>query len=95
MCLAIPAQIVDVVDAERRLSRVSVAGVGRTVNMALLDGRDPPVGPGDWVLIHVGFAISVVDEQEAIATLRLLEQMGAAYEQELHELRSDVPISRR
>ncbi len=51
-----------------------------------LDG----VGPGDWVLIHVGFAISQVDEEEALATRRLLEQMGAEYEQELEELKASV-----
>lgn len=90
MCLAIPGQIVDIVDETRRLARVSVAGVRRTVSIALLDGADTPVRPGDWVLIHVGFAISRVDEAEAIATLRLLEAMGAEYDQELHEIRASV-----
>ena len=46
--------------------------------------------PGDWVLIHVGFAISKIDEEEATATLRLLEGMGAEYETELEELKSSV-----
>jgi hydrogenase expression/formation protein HypC len=90
MCLAIPGQVVDIVDETRRLARVSVAGVRRTVSIALLDGVDPPVHPGDWVLIHVGFAISRVDEAEALTTLRLLEAMGAEYEQELHEIRASV-----
>lgn len=88
MCLAIPGQVVDIVDETRRLARVSVAGVRRTVSIALLDGAEPPVCPGDWVLIHVGFAISRVDEAEAVATLRLLEAMGAEYQQELHEIRA-------
>ncbi|MEA2480762.1 MAG: hydrogenase expression/formation protein HypC [Thermoleophilaceae bacterium] len=86
MCLAIPGQIVDVVDPVNRLARVDVAGVRRTVNIGLLDGDGTGPGPGDWVLIHVGFAISQVDEEEALATRQLLEQMGAEYEQELHEL---------
>jgi hydrogenase expression/formation protein HypC len=86
MCLAIPGQIVELVDEPNTLARVEVAGVRRTVNVGLLDG----VGPGDWVLIHVGFAISQVDEDEARATRALLEQMGAEYEQELHELRASV-----
>lgn len=90
MCLAIPGQVVDLVDSERRLARVSVAGVRRTVNVALLDGADRPVTTGDWVLIHVGFAISRVDEREALATLALLEQMGAEYQQEVHEIRASV-----
>ena len=90
MCLAIPGQIVEVVDDDRRLARVDVAGVRRNVNIGLLDADDGGVGPGDWVLIHVGFAISQVDEDEAMATRRLLEQMGAEYEQELQELSESV-----
>ena len=87
MCLAIPAQVIDIVDDRNRLARVSVAGVQRTVSIGLLDAGDEGVGPGDWVLIHVGFAISRVDEDEATATLRLLERMGGAYGQELADLR--------
>jgi hydrogenase expression/formation protein HypC len=86
VCLAVPGQIVDLVDEVNRLAKVDVAGVQRNVNVGLLDG----VAAGDWVLIHVGFAISQVDEQEALATRRLLEQMGAEYEQELDELKASV-----
>ena len=86
MCLAIPGQIVEYVDPVNHIAKVDVAGVRRNVNIALLhDGTTGP-GPGDWVLIHVGFAMSQVDEEEALATRRLLEQMGADYEQELQEL---------
>ena len=90
MCLAIPGQVVDLVDQERRLARVSVAGVRRVVNVALLDGAGKPLLAGDWVLIHVGFAISRVDEEEALATLQLLEQMGTDYEQEVRESRASA-----
>ena len=90
MCLAIPGQILEVVDESNRLARVDVAGVRRNVNIGLLDVDGEGAGPGDWVLIHVGFAISKVDEQEAEATRRLLEGMGADYEQELEELRASV-----
>ncbi len=90
MCLAIPGQILEVVDESNRLARVDVAGVRRNVNIGLLDADGEGAGPGDWVLIHVGFAISKVDEQEAEATRRLLEGMGADYEQELEELRASV-----
>ncbi len=90
MCLAIPGQVVSVVDEERRLAKVEVAGVRRSVNIGLLDGEQGGVGPGDWVLIHVGFAISQIDEAEAHATRELLEQMGAEYEQELEELKASV-----
>jgi hydrogenase expression/formation protein HypC len=91
VCLAIPGQIVEIVDEPNRLARVDVAGVKRSVNVGLLDGEatGPPT-PGDWVLIHVGFAISRIDEAEAVATRRLLEQMGAEYEQELEELKASV-----
>ena len=91
MCLAIPGQIVEVVDEPNRLASVDVAGVVRKVNIGLLDDDDGgTAGPGDWVLIHVGFAISKIDEDEARATLRLLEQMGAEYVQELEELKASV-----
>ena len=91
MCLAIPGQVIEIVDNQNRLARVEIAGVRRNVNVSLLDD-DPGGGakPGDWVLIHVGFALSKVDEDEALATLGLLEQMGAEYEQELEELKTSV-----
>jgi len=90
--LAIPGQIVDVVDVENRIARVNVAGVVRKVNVGLLDGDDGHggVGPGDWVLIHVGFALSQIDEEEAMATRRLLEEMGAEFEAELEELKGSA-----
>jgi len=90
MCLAIPGRVVQIVDEQNRLAKVDVAGVQRTVNIGLLDAEGGGAGPGDWVLIHVGFALSKVDEDEAQATLRLLEQMGAEYEMELSELRASV-----
>ncbi len=89
MCLAIPGQILEVVDEPNRLARADVVGVRRTVNVGLLD--DPVSGegvqPGDWVLIHVGFALSKIDEEEARATLEFLRALGEPYEQELEELR--------
>jgi hydrogenase expression/formation protein HypC len=88
MCLAIPGQIVEIVDPSNRLAKVDVAGVCRNVNVGLLE--EDGVSEGDWVLIHVGFAMSKVDEDEARATLRLLEDMGAEYEQELEGLKGSV-----
>ena len=89
--MAIPGQVLEVVDEVNRLAKVDVAGVQRNVNIGLLDA-DPGggVGPGDWVLIHVGFALSQVDEAEANATLELLKGMGAEYEQELEELKGSL-----
>jgi hydrogenase expression/formation protein HypC len=90
MCLAVPGQIVEVTDEANRLAKVDVAGVQRNVNIGLLDSDGSHVAAGDWVLIHVGFAISQIDEEEAMATRRLLEEMGAEYEQELEELKASV-----
>jgi hydrogenase expression/formation protein HypC len=90
MCLAIPGQIMEITDEANRLARVDVAGVRRTINIGLLDAGNAGVGQGDWVLIHVGFAISQVDEEEAIATRRQLERMGENYEAELEELKASV-----
>ncbi len=89
MCLAIPGQVLEIVDEPNRLARVEVAGVRRNVSVGLLDA-DGGVEVGDWVLIHVGFAISRIDEEEAAATLQLLEGMSAAYEQELEELKGSA-----
>ena len=90
MCLAIPGQVLELVDEANRLALVDVAGVRRKVNIGLLDDDSSVAEVGDWVLIHVGFAISKVDEEEAIATRRMLEGMGADYEAELEELKASV-----
>lgn len=89
MCLAIPGQVVEMVDESNRIATVDVAGVHRNVSVHLLDDEGG-VSPGDWVLIHVGFALSKVDEQEAKATLALLERMGSEYETELEEFRGSA-----
>jgi hydrogenase expression/formation protein HypC len=91
MCLAIPGQVIEVIDAANQIAVVDVVGVRRNINVSLLvDDDGGPVRPGEWVLIHVGFALSKVDEEEAHATLRLLSQMGAEYEQELEELKASL-----
>ena len=90
MCLAIPGQVVEFVDPANQIAKVDVVGVKRNINVSLLADDNGGAQPGDWVLIHVGFALSKVDEEEAHATLRLLERMGAEYEQELEELKASV-----
>lgn len=90
MCLAIPGQVIELVDEQRSLAKVDVAGVRRNVNVGLLDREGDGVLAGDWVLVHVGFAISRIDEQEARATHDLLVRMGAEYEQELEELKASA-----
>ena len=83
MCLAIPGQIVEIVDREAGLARVDVAGVRRTISVGLLEDD---VAVGEWVLIHVGFALSKIDEEEAKAALDFLEGIGQAYADELAAL---------
>jgi len=90
MCLAIPGRILEIVDESNRLAKVDVTGVQRTVSIGLLDGVGTGVEVGDWVLIHVGFALSKVDEEEAAATLSLLQAMGEEYEAELEDLKASV-----
>ncbi|MFH9425138.1 HypC/HybG/HupF family hydrogenase formation chaperone [Streptomyces sp. NPDC017529] len=85
MCLGIPGEIVELLDGQPDLARVDVSGVRRAVNIALLE--EERVGPGDWVLIHVGFAMSKIDEAEARAALDFLESIGQAYEDEIAALR--------
>jgi hydrogenase expression/formation protein HypC len=91
MCLAIPGQIVEMVDEETHIAMAEVSGVRRNVNVGLLADGPDAVGVGDWVLIHVGFAMSKVDEEEANATREFLLSLGEAYESELEELqKSDL-----
>ncbi len=88
MCLAIPGQVVEIVDPANQIAKVDVVGVRRNINVSLLSEESGGVQAGDWVLIHVGFAISRIDEEEARATQELLEAMGHEYEQELRELQA-------
>jgi hydrogenase expression/formation protein HypC len=90
MCLAIPGQVVEMVDEVNQIAKVDVVGVRRNINVSLLANDVDGARPGDWVLIHVGFALSKVDEDEAHATLDLLQRMGRDYEQELEELKASV-----
>jgi hydrogenase expression/formation protein HypC len=78
MCLGIPGRIVEVSDPARKLAVADVGGVKRTVNIACIVTADHPAAScvGDWVLIHVGFAMSRIDEAEAARTLSLLHEMG-------------------
>lgn len=80
MCLAIPGQIVQL-DPGGDLAIVNVSGVKRNINVRLLE--DERVQAGDWVLIHVGFAISKIDEEEARTSLEFLQMLGKAYTDEI------------
>lgn len=90
MCLAIPGRVVKIVNDADQLAQVDVGGVRRTVHVGLLDCDDLSSLVNEWVLIHVGFALSRIDESEAQATLELLAQMGDEYQQELREMRASA-----
>ena len=77
MCLGIPGQIVSIIDAADAMAMVDVGGVRRPVNISfVLDERPAEVCIGEWVLVHVGFAMSRLDAAEAARTLELLEELG-------------------
>ena len=71
MCLGIPGQIVSLVENREDIARVSVAGVDRDIHLGLIEG--PPLEPGDWILIHLGFALSRMTEAEAMDAMAFLE----------------------
>ena len=86
MCLAIPGRIEEILDEDLQLAKANVSGVRRTINIGLVHDDEEKIEVGDWVLIHVGFAMSKIDEAEAATQLKALEEIGEAYEQELREL---------
>lgn len=83
MCLGIPGRVVEITDPVRKLALVDVSGVRREVNMACLvnESRSIDECVGDWVLVHVGFAMSRIDEREAEETLKLLVELGEAQDE--------------
>lgn len=88
MCLGIPGEIVEILADRPDLAMVDVSGVQRAINVGLLEGET--LTPGDWILIHVGFALSKIDEAEAKAALEFLESIGQAYEDEIEALRESM-----
>ncbi|MEA5568667.1 MULTISPECIES: HypC/HybG/HupF family hydrogenase formation chaperone [unclassified Anabaena] len=78
MCLGIPGQITEITDINQKLAIVNVAGVKRQINIAcIIDEQHPPEScVGDWVLVHVGFAMNRINEQEAAETLKILQEIA-------------------
>ena len=81
MCLGIPGEVVDIIDPDAGLATVEVSGVRRAISIKLLE--DDPVAVGDWVLVHVGFALSKLDEDEAAATIDQIKRLGQPYIDEM------------
>jgi hydrogenase expression/formation protein HypC len=88
MCLGIPGEVVAAGDRPGT-AVVDVGGARRQINVMLIE--DEGVNPGDWVLIHVGFAMARIDEDEARLTLAHLEEMGRSYQDELRALAESHP----
>src|SRR5579872_1218216 len=84
MCLGIPGEVIELLPEQPDLARVDVSGVKRVINIGLL--TDDPPEPGEWVLIHVGFALSKIDEAEAASAMQFLKGIGQAYDDELAAL---------
>ena len=91
MCLGIPGQITEITDSEKLLAKVDVSGIKREINIAcIIDSEHPPEKcVGDWVLVHVGFAMSRIDEEEAERTLKILEELGEV-EEELNAMQNSA-----
>ena len=81
MCLGIAGQIIELLREPRDVARVNVFGVERMINVGLVANEG--LGPGDWILIHVGFAIAKMDEEEAKASMAFLQGMGEAFTNEI------------
>lgn len=88
MCLGIPGEVIEFLPGQSDLARVDVSGVRRVINVGLLSEEN--LVPGEWVLIHVGFALSKIDEAEATAALEFLEGIGQAYDDEIAALRASL-----
>ncbi len=87
MCLGLPGQLVEITDADSHLAVAEVSGVRRVVNIGLLLGDDGGVTVGDWILIHVGFAMAKIDEEEARNSLAFIEELGSVYDDEFSQFR--------
>ncbi len=93
MCLGVPGRIVKVVevlDQQPHLATADISGVQRDVNVGLLVDEPGGIGVGDWVLVHVGFAMAKIDEEEARATRQFLEELGDPYHEELAEIKESA-----
>ena len=94
MCLGIPGCIVSIDDAENMLATVDICGVRRLINISCIvdDAHSAESCVGDWVLVHVGFAMSRIDAEEAAETLQILRELGEA-QAELENMRAAEPLA--
>lgn len=90
MCVGIPAQVVEILPEERKMAVVEVEGVRREVSIVMV--VDEGLKVSDWVLLHVGFAMSIIDEEEAASQLEFMRMLGSVYHEEVEAFSADVPI---
>ena len=92
MCLGIPGQLVEIVDLTEHRAIAEVDGVRREVNIGLVMGDAGGIEVGDWVLIHVGFAMSKIDEEEAGRTLEFIKELGSVWDDEIDQFAAEAPL---
>ena len=92
MCLGIPGQVVEIVDPAEHKAIAEVEGVRREISVGLVLGDEGGLSVGDWVLIHVGFAMSVIDEEEAASTLEFMRGLGELFDDEVEQFRESTPL---
>ena len=92
MCLGIPGQLVEIVDLDQHKAIAEVDGVRREINLGLVMGEPGGIKEGDWVLIHVGFAMSKIDEEEAERTMSFMKTLGSLYDDEIDQFREATPL---
>jgi hydrogenase expression/formation protein HypC len=92
MCLGIPGQVVEIVDPADHRAIVDVDGVRREVNVGLVMGDAGGLKVGEWVLIHVGFAMTKIDEEEAASTLDFIKQLGSVYDDEIRDFAAEAQL---
>ncbi|MGH9282929.1 MAG: HypC/HybG/HupF family hydrogenase formation chaperone [Acidimicrobiales bacterium] len=92
MCLGIPGQVVEIVNPAEHKAIADVDGVRREINVGLVMGDAGGLQVGDWVLIHVGFAMTKIDEEEAARNLAWLKELGSVYDDEIDQFRESTPL---
>jgi hydrogenase expression/formation protein HypC len=94
MCLGIPGEVVDISDVADLKAIVEISGVRRAVNVGLVlkDDGDEGIKVGDWVLVHVGFAMSKIDREEAQRTTEFLQEMGRIFDEEIEQFSQTTPL---
>jgi hydrogenase expression/formation protein HypC len=92
MCLGIPGQVVEILDIDEHRAVAEVDGVRREINVGLVMGDEGGISVGEWVLIHVGFALAKIDEEEAANTLSFIKELGSVYDDEIDQFREATPL---